>query len=586
MRRSQLVRALFLLAFAPLVACGEGAPSLQDATEVQPSAQALTTEITLEPVADTRVSNYDPVTNFGSDDNLKVAGVLFDTTKMSMVRFDETAIVAAVGSGALESATLEVAIDTVGFGWGDNDLALHRMTMAWTESGATWLCANDTDHGFFGRFQNNCSLSDRWGLEFWSLWPQPYDSTPTDSVPLSWNQTGAVSLDVTADVQAVLDGTSPHHGWLLSNDPGVSSIWARFHSRDSANPPKLVLSVADLCDPVGSDDNCDGADDDCDDAVDEAYVSTATSCGVGVCVSTGTLTCVDGSELDSCLPGPTTGTDMDCDGLDDDCDGAADEAYASTATNCGTGVCASTGTLTCVDGSEQDSCMPGPATGTDVLCDGVDDDCDGAADESYAPVPITCGQGVCLANSATVCVAGSVQQPCTPGPTTGDDMDCDGVDQDCDGTSDEGFVGTMTSCGEHGCAATGMTSCVDAAIVDSCTPGTPAADDATCDGVDGDCDGSVDEDFVDGCDGTQIVTCNSGVPNIVECDDADLCNGEETCQASACVGGIPPRVNDGNACTEDICLPSVGVIHTPLPGQPCPFPFGGVCTETGECVLP
>ena len=40
-----------------------------------------------------------------------------------------------------------------------------------------------------------------------------------------------------------------------------------------------------------------------------------------------------------------------------------------------------------------------------------------------------------------------------------------------------------------------MTSCVDGQVIDSCTPGAPAADDATCDGVDDDCDGVTDEDY-------------------------------------------------------------------------------------------
>ena len=45
-------------------------------------------------------------------------------------------------------------------------------------------------------------------------------------------------------------------------------------------------------------------------------------------------------------------------------------------------------------------------------------------------------------------------------------------------------------------SSTGSTSCVSGAVVDSCTAGTPAADDATCDGVDDDCDGQADENFL------------------------------------------------------------------------------------------
>jgi hypothetical protein len=74
------------------------------------------------------------------------------------------------------------------------------------------------------------------------------------------------------------------------------------------------------------------------------------------------------------------------------------------------------------------------------------------------------------------------------------DPSCDGVDDDCDGSFDEDFVSTATNCGVGACAATGSTSCVSGGVVDSCAPGAPAADDATCNAMDDDCDGSVDED--------------------------------------------------------------------------------------------
>ena len=54
---------------------------------------------------------------------------------------------------------------------------------------------------------------------------------------------------------------------------------------------------------------CDGNDNDCDGTADEGYLPTATSCGDGVCASTGTLSCVSGSEIDSCVEGPQTGPD-------------------------------------------------------------------------------------------------------------------------------------------------------------------------------------------------------------------------------------------------------------------------------------
>src|SRR5690606_24083434 len=53
------------------------------------------------------------------------------------------------------------------------------------------------------------------------------------------------------------------------------------------------------------------------------------------------------------------------------------------------------------------------------------------------------------------------------------DATCDGVDDDCDGAADDEFVSVATTCGVGACGATGSTSCVAGAVVDSCTPGTP-----------------------------------------------------------------------------------------------------------------
>lgn len=83
------------------------------------------------------------------------------------------------------------------------------------------------------------------------------------------------------------------------------------------------------CTPTGTPETvCNGIDDDCDDLIDEDYASTSTNCGLGVCASSGQTTCVDGVEGDTCTPGlPTETPEQTCtDTLDNDCDGAADGA--------------------------------------------------------------------------------------------------------------------------------------------------------------------------------------------------------------------------------------------------------------------
>ena len=58
-------------------------------------------------------------------------------------------------------------------------------------------------------------------------------------------------------------------------------------------------------------------------------------------------------------------------------------------------------------------------------------------------------------------------------------MNCNGIDDDCNGTNDEDYISVATSCGIGACASTGATSCVNGGVQDSCTPGTPAPNDTT-----------------------------------------------------------------------------------------------------------
>jgi len=67
---------------------------------------------------------------------------------------------------------------------------------------------------------------------------------------------------------------------------------------------------------------------------------------------------------------------------------------------------------------------------------------------------------------------------------------CDGLDNDCDGSVDEGLG--STTCGVGVCSRT-VQNCVDGVSQD-CVPGSPGVE--VCDGLDNDCDGSVDEVFV------------------------------------------------------------------------------------------
>jgi hypothetical protein len=88
-------------------------------------------------------------------------------------------------------------------------------------------------------------------------------------------------------------------------------------------------------------------------------------------------------------------------------------------------------------------------------------------------------------------------------PCIQDDATCDGIDDDCDGQIDEDYVSQPTTCGVGECSSTGQTVCVSGVEGDTCTPGTPSPE--ICDGLDNNCDGVVDE----GCSAGTPGDCNS-----------------------------------------------------------------------------
>jgi hypothetical protein len=81
---------------------------------------------------------------------------------------------------------------------------------------------------------------------------------------------------------------------------------------------------------------------------------------------------------------------------------------------------------------------------SDESCNNVDDNCNGARDEEYGGFggirESTCGFGPCAGIGQTQCVGGVVItiQPCVPNPGNASPETCnDGIDDDCDGTVDD-----------------------------------------------------------------------------------------------------------------------------------------------------
>jgi hypothetical protein len=255
-----------------------------------------------------------------------------------------------------------------------------------------------------------------------------------------------------------------------------------------------------------------------------------------------------------------------CDGLDNDCDGSTDEGTSGAA--CGTGqqgVCAQ-GTEQCVAGSTQ--CVPDTSASAEV-CDGLDNDCDGSTDEGNAGGGGQCGVsavGECQLGTES-CVAGALVCVGNIDPVA---EVCDGLDNDCDGTADDGNPGGGASCsgGGLGVCGDGTEQCQGGAIV--CVSNNSASPEV-CDGLDNDCDGSLDEGNPDGggsCDTGELGACAAGT---------------ELCQSGGliCVRNNGPTADVCNGIDDD-CN---GVVDdVPGSGEVCATGLPGACASgTQQC---
>ncbi len=281
-------------------------------------------------------------------------------------------------------------------------------------------------------------------------------------------------------------------------------------------------------------EECNNIDDDCNGVIDE-NTNGIRRCGLGACDVPGHFTCVDGHSSSDCPP-PAPRDDT-CDNVDEDCDGPRDEDYPVTQITCGTGACLASGVHFCDRGQLISRCTPRTPGPNDTVCNGIDDDCNGMADDDFVPQLTQCGTGACRAQGMRACVAGSVVDSCLPGAAAANDSSCNAVDDDCNGSVDEDFVPQATSCGAANCAGTGATSCAAGQVVDSCRPATTGPSDANCNGIDDDCDGTVDDNFAEqlvacqsaGCSGAGAIKCIGGVVTNT-CETAPGCTRETACQ--------------------------------------------------------
>lgn len=252
-------------------------------------------------------------------------------------------------------------------------------------------------------------------------------------------------------------------------------------------------------------------------------------CGTGECDTV--LTCQSGE----CIPeAPVCDDANPC--TDDACDpvaGCLNVARSGGELACGVGECRLV-VVECVDGRLQE-CTP-KAPGTEV-CDGLDNDCNGLADDGLPDR--TCGLGVCMVTTPG-CVEGKVPD-CEPKPELVTNEICNGKDDDCNGTVDDpDSPGCTPYLADHDgdgysassvdyqclCNPTAPYTAIEGGdcddLLDTVYPGA----DEYCNGIDDNCNGATDEE--------NAIDC---VPHFADLDedghgapgtDACLCGPDET----------------------------------------------------------
>ena len=271
--------------------------------------------------------------------------------------------------------------------------------------------------------------------------------------------TDAEDLNLLLDACELQDGAC----WGAQKTPAMcqSGVWLPCTANDYAAHSDEYED--------GTEVSCDGADNDCDGAPDDDFgmifddgsevFGSGQPCGTGIC-SGGVTQCTaegDGLECSS----EAIAEQETCSGFDDDCDGATDaEDESMLAVNCDVqdGVCE--GSLRpadlCVGGVWQ-ACTDADylewsddyEPGTELLCDTLDNNCDGQEDEGWEGLGDPCDGDDAddCANGVLVCGGDQLSVVCGTEQATVEEICGNTVDDDCDGELNEGCAAATVDFG-------------------------------------------------------------------------------------------------------------------------------------------
>ncbi len=260
------------------------------------------------------------------------------------------------------------------------------------------------------------------------------------------------------------------------------------------------------------------------------------------------------------------GANRACDDFDNGAvDGSCPDQGCVAGGACSTGelgVCAD-GIQTCPTGALGPPACQRAEDPTTEICDGLDNDCDGNVDEDFGAGG-QCGTGLLGVCADGTLVCDSVSTVTCQANLQPQAELCDGLDNDCDGTVDEDFpLGDACTSSDPGICAPGTIICDGTSAI--CEPNIEPQPEL-CDGLDNNCDGTVDDGLgtttcgLGACDHT-IPNCAGGVVQV--CDPLEGAAPEEDCR-----NGIDDDCN-GTVDPPDFC--------TCVPGESCDTGELGLC---------